>query len=75
MAMVSCGSSDYNYLASPDDIYLSTIRLFVDLKPRYCKGGASSQRRGEKKFFPLVKSVKKYLDMTHKLMIEFHSSI
>jgi transcription termination factor Rho len=46
-------SSDYNYLASPDDIYLSTsqIRLFGDT----VKGGPPKE--GEK-FFPLVKVLK-----------------
>jgi transcription termination factor Rho len=51
-------SSDYNYLASPDDIYLSTsqIRLF-GLKTGDTVGcGASSQRR--RKIFPLVKVLK-----------------
>jgi transcription termination factor Rho len=57
MAMVSC-SSDYNYLASPDDIYLSTsqIRLFGLKTGDTVKGGASSQRR--RKIFPLVKVLK-----------------
>jgi transcription termination factor Rho len=46
-------SSDYNYLASPDDIYLSTsqIRLF-GLKTGDTVKGGSSSKEGE--IFPLV---------------------
>jgi transcription termination factor Rho len=46
-------SSDYNYLASPDDIYLSTsqVRLFgLEIQSK----GGSSSKEGEK-FFPLVR--------------------
>jgi transcription termination factor Rho len=51
-------SSDYNYLASPDDIYLSTsqIRLF-GLKTGDTKGVVRPPKEGEK-FFPLVKVLK-----------------
>jgi transcription termination factor Rho len=36
-------SSDYNYLASPDDIYLSTSQInYLDLKRNTVKGGAST---------------------------------
>jgi transcription termination factor Rho len=51
-------SSDYNYLASPDDIYLSTsqIRLFGLKTGDTVKGVVRPQRR--RKFFPLVKVLK-----------------
>ena len=52
-------SSDYNYLASPDDIYLSTsqVRLF-GLKTGYTvKGVVRPPKEGEK-FFPLVRVLK-----------------
>jgi transcription termination factor Rho len=51
-------SSDYNYLASPDDIYLSTsqIRLF-GLKTGDTVKGVVRPKEGEK-FFPLVKVLK-----------------
>jgi transcription termination factor Rho len=49
-------SSDYNYLASPDDIYLSQsqIRLFGLKTGDTVKGSIRPPREGEK-FFPLVK--------------------
>ncbi|WP_339886995.1 transcription termination factor Rho [uncultured Flavobacterium sp.] len=49
-------SSDYNYLASPDDIYLSTsqIRLFGLKTGDTVKGVVRPPKEGEK-FFPLVK--------------------
>jgi transcription termination factor Rho len=42
-------SSDYNYLASPDDIYLSTsqIRLFGLKTGDTVKSGSSTKRRRE----------------------------
>ncbi|MBC7641925.1 MAG: transcription termination factor Rho, partial [Flavobacterium sp.] len=48
-------SSDYNYLASPDDIYLSTsqIRLFGLKTGDTVKGVVRPPKEGEK-FFPLV---------------------
>jgi transcription termination factor Rho len=50
-------SSDYNYLASPDDIYLSTSQIRLPLKPEIqLRCGTSSQRR--RKVFPLVKVLK-----------------
>jgi transcription termination factor Rho len=53
-------SSDYNYLASPDDIYLSTsqIRLF-GLKTGDTGKGVRQRRR---KIFPVSESFK--TDMT-----------
>ena len=52
-------SSDYNYLASPDDIYLSTaqIRLFGLKTGDTVKGIVRPPKEGEK-YFPLVKVVK-----------------
>lgn len=52
-------SSDYNYLASPDDIYLSTsqIRLFGLKTGDTVKGVIRPPKEGEK-FFPLVKVLK-----------------
>ena len=52
-------SSDYNYLASPDDIYLSTsqIRLFGLKTGDTVKGVVRPPKEGEK-FFPLVKVLK-----------------
>jgi transcription termination factor Rho len=52
-------SSDYNYLASPDDIYLSTsqIRLFGLKTGDSVKGVVRPPKEGEK-FFPLVKVLK-----------------
>ena len=49
-------SSDYNYLASPDDIYLSTsqIRLFGLKTGDTVKGVVRPPKEGEK-YFPLVK--------------------
>ncbi len=49
-------SSDYNYLASPDDIYLSTsqIRLFGLKTGDTVKGVVRPPKEGEK-FFPLIK--------------------
>jgi transcription termination factor Rho len=49
-------SSDYNYLASPDDIYLSTsqIRLFGLKTGDTVKGVVRPPKEGEK-FFPLVR--------------------
>ncbi len=52
-------SSDYNYLSSPDDIYLSTsqIRLFGLKTGDTVKGVVRPPKEGEK-FFPLVKVLK-----------------
>jgi transcription termination factor Rho len=52
-------SSDYNYLASPDDIYLSTsqIRLFGLKTGDTVKGVVRPPKEGEK-FFPLVRVLK-----------------
>jgi transcription termination factor Rho len=52
-------SSDYNYLASPDDIYLSQsqIRLFGLKTGDTVKGVVRPPKEGEK-FFPLVKVLK-----------------
>jgi transcription termination factor Rho len=52
-------SSDYHYLASPDDIYLSTsqIRLFGLKTGDTVKGVVRPPKEGEK-FFPLVKVLK-----------------
>ncbi|MFN8274108.1 MAG: transcription termination factor Rho [Flavobacteriaceae bacterium] len=52
-------SSDYNYLASPDDIYLSTsqIRLFGLKTGDTVKGVLRPPKEGEK-FFPLVRVLK-----------------
>ncbi len=52
-------SSDYNYLASPDDIYLSgsQVRLFGLKTGDTVKGVVRPPKEGEK-FFPLVKVVK-----------------
>src|SRR5690606_27429475 len=52
-------SSDYNYLASPDDIYLSAsqIRLFGLKTGDTVKGLVRPPKEGEK-FFPLVKVLK-----------------
>jgi transcription termination factor Rho len=52
-------SSDYNYLASPDDIYLSTsqIRLFGLKTGDTVKGVVRPPKEGEK-FFPLVRVFK-----------------
>ena len=52
-------SSDYNYLASPDDIYLSTsqVRLFGLKTGDTVKGVVRPPKEGEK-FFPLVKVLK-----------------
>lgn len=52
-------SSDYNYLASPDDIYLSTsqIRLFGLKTGDTVKGVVRPPKEGEK-FFPLVRILK-----------------
>ena len=52
-------SSDYNYLASPDDIYLSTsqIRLFGLKTGDTVKGVVRPPKEGEK-FFPLVRDLK-----------------
>ncbi len=52
-------SSDYNYLASPDDIYLSTsqIRLFGLKTGDTVKGIVRPPKEGEK-YFPLVKVLK-----------------
>lgn len=49
-------SSDYNYLASPDDIYLSTsqIRLFGLKTGDTVKGVVRPPKEGEK-YFPLVR--------------------
>jgi transcription termination factor Rho len=56
MAMVSC--ADYNYLASPDDIYLSTSQIdYSDLKPEILlRVWCVLQRR--RKFFPVSESFK-----------------
>ena len=52
-------SSDYHYLASPDDIYLSTsqIRLFGLKTGDTVKGVVRPPKEGEK-FFPLVRVLK-----------------
>lgn len=52
-------SSDYNYLASPDDIYLSAsqVRLFGLKTGDTVKGVVRPPKEGEK-FFPLVKVLK-----------------
>ena len=52
-------SSDYNYLSSPDDIYLSTsqVRLFGLKTGDTVKGVVRPPKEGEK-FFPLVKVLK-----------------
>src|SRR5690606_7191815 len=52
-------SSDYNYLASPDDIYLSTsqIRLFGLKTGDTVKGVVRHAKEGEK-FFPRVRVLK-----------------
>jgi transcription termination factor Rho len=52
-------SSDYNYLASPDDIYLSTsqIRLFGLKTGDTVKGVVRPPKEGEK-FFPLIRVLK-----------------
>jgi len=52
-------SSDYNYLASPDDIYLSNsqIRLFGLKTGDTVKGVVRPPKEGEK-YFPLVKVLK-----------------
>ena len=52
-------SSDYNYLATPDDIYLSTsqIRLFGLKTGDTVKGVVRPPKEGEK-YFPLVKVLK-----------------
>jgi transcription termination factor Rho len=51
-------SSDYNYLASPDDIYLSTSQIdYSDLKPEILLGVVRPPKEGEN-FFPLVKVLK-----------------
>ena len=52
-------SSDYNYLASPDDIYLSTsqIRLFGLKTGDTVKGVVRPPKEGEK-YFPIVKVLK-----------------
>ncbi|AMA49676.1 MULTISPECIES: transcription termination factor Rho [Flavobacterium] len=52
-------SADYNYLASPDDIYLSTsqIRLFGLKTGDTVKGVVRPPKEGEK-YFPLVKVLK-----------------
>lgn len=52
-------SSDYNYLSSPDDIYLSTsqIRLFGLKTGDTVKGVVRPPKEGEK-FFPLVRVLK-----------------
>jgi len=52
-------SSDYNYLASPDDIYLSAsqIRLFGLKTGDTVKGVVRPPKEGEK-FFPLVRVLK-----------------
>jgi transcription termination factor Rho len=52
-------SSDYNYLASPDDIYLSTsqVRLFGLKTGDTVKGVVRPPKEGEK-FFPLIKVLK-----------------
>jgi len=52
-------SSDYNYLASPDDIYLSNsqVRLFGLKTGDTVKGVVRPPKEGEK-FFPLVKVLK-----------------
>ncbi|MBX7093911.1 MAG: transcription termination factor Rho [Flavobacteriales bacterium] len=49
-------SSDYNYLASPDDVYVSTaqIKLFGLKTGDTVKGTVRPPREGEK-YFPLVK--------------------
>ena len=52
-------SSDYNYLASPDDIYLSTsqVRLFGLKTGDTVKGVVRPPKEGEK-FFPLIRVLK-----------------
>ena len=52
-------SSDYHYLASPDDIYLSTsqVRLFGLKTGDTVKGVVRPPKEGEK-FFPLVRVLK-----------------
>lgn len=52
-------SSDYNYLASPDDIYLSNsqVRLFGLKTGDTVKGVVRPPKEGEK-YFPLVKVLK-----------------
>ncbi len=52
-------SSDYNYLASPDDIYLSQsqVRLFGVKTGDTVKGVVRPPKEGEK-YFPLVKVLK-----------------
>lgn len=52
-------SSDYNYLASPDDIYLSAsqVRLFGLKTGDTVKGVVRPPKEGEK-YFPLVKVLK-----------------
>ena len=52
-------SSDYNYLASPDDIYLSNsqVRLFGLKTGDTVKGVVRPPKEGEK-FFPLVRVLK-----------------
>jgi len=52
-------SSDYNYLASPDDIYLSNsqVKLFGLKTGDTVKGVVRPPKEGEK-FFPLVKVLK-----------------
>ena len=52
-------SSDYNYLASPDDIYLSTsqVRLFGLKTGDTVKGVVRPPKEGEK-YFPLVRVLK-----------------
>ena len=49
-------SSDYNYLSSPDDVYVSPsqIKLFGLKTGDVVRGGIRPPKDGEK-FFPLVK--------------------
>jgi transcription termination factor Rho len=51
-------SSDYNYLASPDDLFIDFSNSIVWFKNRrYCKEVVRPPKEGEK-FFPLVRVLK-----------------
>ena len=66
-------SSDYNYLSSPDDIYVShsQVRLFGLKTGDTVRGTVRPPKKGEK-YFPLIKVKKLMVEILTLLEIEYH---
>ena len=65
-------SSDYNYLSSPDDIYVShsQVRLFGLKTGDTVRGTVRPPKKGEK-YFPLIKVEKSMVEILTLLEIEY----